>query len=508
MNQIFQRAALASLTSLALSLLLAPNAAAQAGSTTTAASAGSLPPIDGDPPAWSFETRPEVMGGTPVRGILGGFGTGPWTGGRSGGAGLGTSGGAEVFVLVSSFGVELGLTGFTMKVEEAHTGGEESGDTGTTHPEPKWRRPPDDSDYVANAGEVVFGELDAFMAGRGLNFSWVRTYRSSTLVESTHGTGWDHSYNIYLEQAPQGLELNPGNGRSDLFTLRANGNYTRSDYFIIGQSIADGSFTFTWPDGSTWNFKGFDGSPAEGRLETIVDGAGNTMTLAYDGLGRLATITDTLARVVTVNYTAGRIASVQTPTQTWSYDYYGPADPDGPGGDLRSATTPAVSGTPGFPSGKTTRYTYSTGLANPRLNHNLLTIQDPPGQALFTHTYAPTTNAGDIEFDRVASMTVHSSSSSSATTQFHYADRIDPSNGDHRLLIVVNASETCSCGRTTRGSRTPPWSPRGRPTVPAARSTPGRRLSTARGRSTTAPASPPASSTPRATRSASSTRMT
>ena len=42
--------------------------------------------------------------------------------------------------------------------------------------------------------------------------------------------------------------------------------------------------------------------------------------------------------------------------------------------------SPAVTGTPNgndFPTGKTTRYTYSSGFGDPRLNHNLLSVTAP-----------------------------------------------------------------------------------------------------------------------------------
>ena len=73
-------------------------------------------------------------------------------------------------------------------------------------------------------------------------------------------------------------------------------------------------------------------------------------------------------------------------------------------GDLRTVRSPVVTGTPNgndFPAGKITSYTYSSGFADNRLNHNLLTITDPKGQLYLVNTYASTLNASDLEFDRV-----------------------------------------------------------------------------------------------------------
>ncbi|NKB25789.1 MAG: hypothetical protein GKR87_15735 [Kiritimatiellae bacterium] len=62
-----------------------------------------------------------------------------------------------------------------------------------------------------------------------------------------------------------------------------------------------------------------------------------------------------------------------------TYRYYNGIEPGGNFGDLKSVTTPSVTGTPNgndFPNGKTTTYTYTTGSSDDRLNHNLLTITD------------------------------------------------------------------------------------------------------------------------------------
>jgi YD repeat-containing protein len=63
-----------------------------------------------------------------------------------------------------------------------------------------------------------------------------------------------------------------------------------------------------------------------------------------------------------------------------------------------------VVGTPtlnDFPAGKTTTYTYSKGLPDERLNHNLLSVTDAKGQTYLTNEYSPSTSVLDINFDRV-----------------------------------------------------------------------------------------------------------
>jgi YD repeat-containing protein len=437
---------------------------APAGAQTITPGKGPGSTSSGDvPPGWSFTPGPRTSAAMPDVGgegegegaggsAGGGEGGGEESGGESGlglatgeGTGVSEPGGSGFIDGGGTLGAELGLNVFLIEAEEGNTTNEGTESGGMSNEQVNLFDPTDPGDmedFAELFGDVSYQVMDLYLPGRGLNFSWVRTYHSNLEVVGTLGAGWDHSYNVYVEQGVGGLTLYPGNGRADFFTLRANGNYTRNDYFIVGTFVADSGFSFTWPDGSTWNFRDFDGSAKEGKLETIVDRNGNTMTLAYDGTGRLTSITDTLARTTTLTYGTGalsdRILSVQAPTQTWSYGYYAQGDPDGPARDLETVTTPAVTGTPNFPSGKTTRYTYTKGNANARLNHNLLAVESPPGQTIVSHTYAATTDPADIDFDRVATATAHVDATTAHTTQFHYVDRSDPVNGAPRMMVIVN----------------------------------------------------------------------
>jgi YD repeat-containing protein len=251
-----------------------------------------------------------------------------------------------------------------------------------------------------HSGEFHCSAIDLRIPGRGLDFVWARKYRSRLGPDTAQGIGWDFSYDIRIRQEGPAIRLFDGNTRSDLYHPRPGGIYTAREFFREGRFNPDNSFTLTFADAGTWNFKELDGSPAAGKIESIVDRNGNTLQLQYDGAGRLVQVIDTLGRTITVAYGAnGRISSVTDFTgRTVSYAYYGPAEAGGSNGDLKSMTTPPVAG---FPSGKKTTYTYSNGLADERLNHNLLTITDPKGQTWLANTYAPTTNRKDVLFDRI-----------------------------------------------------------------------------------------------------------
>ncbi|UCC29379.1 MAG: hypothetical protein JSU86_14400 [Phycisphaerales bacterium] len=261
------------------------------------------------------------------------------------------------------------------------------------------------------SGEFHESAVDLRIPGRGTDFVWARKYRSRIGPDRPQGNCWDGSYDVRIEQAGPDLALFDGNTRQDTYSLQPDGTWAKPGFFRVINQNPDESYTLTFEDTSTWDFSAFDGSPAEGKLTGSTDRNGNTMGFDYDGLGRLVRIHDTLDtpahdRDITIAYNAdGFVESVTDWTgRSVTYEYYDGVEPGGSFGDLKSVTTPAVVGTPNgndFPEGKTTVYTYSTGFADDRLNHNLLTITDPKGQTYLTNEYADTQNPGDINFDHV-----------------------------------------------------------------------------------------------------------
>ncbi|MEE9296936.1 MAG: RHS repeat-associated core domain-containing protein [Phycisphaerae bacterium] len=261
------------------------------------------------------------------------------------------------------------------------------------------------------SGEVYEEVEDLRIKGRGFDFVWARKYRSRVGPDTAMGYSWDFSYNIRVvaEQADDDIILHDGNSRRDRYELQPDGTWTRREFFRVLGQYPDQSYTLTFSDTGKWHFNPLDGSPAEGKISTSVDRNGNTQSFAYDGVGRLITVTDTLDRNVTIAYNAdGFIESVTDfAGRSCTYIYYDGVKPGGNLGDLKSGTTPPVLNTPDFPippgheypNGKTTVYTYSTGFVDERLNHNLLTITDPKGQTFLVNQYGEDPYAPG--FDRV-----------------------------------------------------------------------------------------------------------
>lgn len=267
------------------------------------------------------------------------------------------------------------------------------------------------------SGEKYERVIDLQIKGVGMDFVWQRSYGSQSKASSAQGNNWDFSYNLFVMQAGTSIQVCNGAGRDDTYrpAVARAAVWVRNGFFQ-DLVLTNTSYTMVGADGRTLNFLPLDGSPAAGKIGSIVDRNGNSLRFTYDVSGRLWKIADTLDRDILISYNPDGFISAVTDFAGRSvrYSYYGPNDADGGFGDLKAVTTPAVTGTPNgndFPNGKTTTYTYSKGFADDRLNHNLLTITDgrrnDPTDATYgqgpylVNLYSTDTNPGDLVFDRV-----------------------------------------------------------------------------------------------------------
>jgi YD repeat-containing protein len=290
------------------------------------------------------------------------------------------------------------------------------------------------------SGEFKYQVTDLRIPGRGLDFKWCRTYRSRTGSATTMGNGWSHSYDIRIETNGLNVVLRDGTGRADRFLLQPDGTYARNEFFSLITRNND-TFVVWGADKGLWEFNPMDGSTAAGKIRQIQDRNGNALKFDYDGAGRLVRVIDTLDRTNMVAYNAsGCVAAVTDFSgRMVQYEYFGDGDAGGSSNDLRAAISPAVVGTPNgndFPGGKTNRYTYTTGFADDRLNHNLLTIMDAKGQVWLQNIYATNLNPANFNFDRV---TVQTLGGPGHTLEYVYVPQIPgPSNGFATTKTIIN----------------------------------------------------------------------
>lgn len=267
-------------------------------------------------------------------------------------------------------------------------------------------------------GEVSF-HFDALSlpCPAGPALSWVMTYRSSVPLSSGHGPQWDFSYNISIEAQPAGsgssaarIFVRDGGGRADVFHRQADGSY-RCDGLYRQGSFAGDTFILTFADQGRWVFKPLDGSPAAGKIASIIDRNNVALVCDYDAAtGQLASVSDAFGRSLLVSWDAAsatpRISSVSDSTgRTVHFTAYASGETGGSEGTLKSISCAALAGSP--PEAAPFVFTYTTGQPDPNLNDNLLSITDGAGRLLEAFTYQPTTDRRSVEYDRFATHDRH-----------------------------------------------------------------------------------------------------
>lgn len=226
-----------------------------------------------------------------------------------------------------------------------------------------------------HSGEFFLHTVDLEIPGRSINWKLERRYRSGITFDGPLGHNWEFNYNRRLFVEPNGsVTRMDGSGRADRYEL-AGGRYTAPSGFYTGLTKnADGSFSERDKSGNQVRYSTPDQQKIA-RMTELSDRNGNRMRFEYNGQGQLIRVLDTFGRPIVYRYNSERrLAEVEDFTGRkirFEYDR---------NGDLVAETSPAVTGTPNgndFPAGKTTRYRYSSGFSDPRLNHNLLEVIAP-----------------------------------------------------------------------------------------------------------------------------------
>ncbi|MBI4583456.1 MAG: Ig-like domain-containing protein [Planctomycetes bacterium] len=291
----------------------------------------------------------------------------------------------------------------------------------TTEYEPKINV--DDFDYLSTGdpvnpftGEMVMDESDLAIPGRGLNFAFVRTYRSQIEFNGPLGHGWDHNLNDRLTEVTfqsglagtGGLSIgdvirHDGSGRTDVFKSGSSGYVSpKGNFEVLRKAGLD--FVLEEPDGTKHTYARAARARFQFRLAKTQDRYGNAMEFLYNFSDQLFEVRDSMGRKIGFSYSPkGKLVQIlDFIGRTIDYVY----DCDD---NLVAVTGPKAP--PEFPDGKTTRYAYTAGfqefnrrgerLPTARLNHNLLTVTDPKGQTYLTLDYYPTLDHRNLEFDRI-----------------------------------------------------------------------------------------------------------
>ena len=155
-------------------------------------------------------------------------------------------------------------------------------------------------------------------------------YNSFDKISGQVGTGWSHSYEIYLHENSDGSLVLTGGQTKHFYFTDGSGNYVPriGDHSTLTAN-ADGTYTITFPDGRTYQFD------SNKQLSSITDRYGNVLTFDTSVAGQLS-VTDPTGRTALIHYNAdGRVDYLQDPAGS-QFDFTYNAN-----GQLETITYPA-----------------------------------------------------------------------------------------------------------------------------------------------------------------------
>jgi RHS repeat-associated protein len=212
-----------------------------------------------------------------------------------------------------------------------------------------------------STGSFGFEDRDLTVEGR-VPLVLTRYYSGHSDRFGPLGYRWTHSFDTHLEiTTGDDAGVVFGSGGEEFFIWNpAYETFSPADARVHDELVKneDDTYTLTTKENLDYNFD------SDGKLTTIEDLDGNTVSLTYDGSDRLISVEDPDGRTLTFAYDGnGRLASVTDPTDavvSYAYDA---------NGDLTSVTDPE--------DGVRT-YSYS--------KHRLTQVVDQNGKTLFTNT--------------------------------------------------------------------------------------------------------------------------
>jgi RHS repeat-associated protein len=171
-------------------------------------------------------------------------------------------------------------------------------------------------------------DLPALPGVLGLEF--IRHYNSAFafvgMASGSLARGWRHSYDTRLYVGKQTFQVVQADGSRVMFSRSKTdpslchsadpSNGTLQVHSRSGsKGVLQSEYLWRWPDGREVSFND------NGQLTQIKVASGEFMSLVYDRLGRLQTVTDPQNRELQLSYQGVQIQSIKTPLGVFSYVY-------------------------------------------------------------------------------------------------------------------------------------------------------------------------------------------
>jgi RHS repeat-associated protein len=220
----------------------------------------------------------------------------------------------------------------------------------------------------SSTGSFQFEHEDLATPGKGVDFSFGRSYDSQVSADGVMGPGWTHSFDQRISIDAQGAATWFRNGAELRFPAGPNGTFTAETGVVATLAARPGAGWVAVSKDQAQSL--FD---ASGRFVSMTDRSGVGLTFAYDSAGRIVSVTDAAGRANVFAYGAAGVSKDKLIRVTT-------AD-----GRLARYAYAAIAGKNRLVSytdelAKVWSYTYDT-------NGNLVTMPDPNGNTEVTNTY-------------------------------------------------------------------------------------------------------------------------
>lgn len=156
-----------------------------------------------------------------------------------------------------------------------------------------------------NTGNFFYEKEDIAIPGR-FGFAFKRTYNSTSVSKGILGNGWNHNYEIYVNEHNGLIRITLADGKIIEFKERDNLYTPVSDGVYDKLLKTEFGFQLKFKSGDAYAFN------KDGKIKSIIDRNGNILHLAYED-GNLASISSTAGRLE-LFYEAEKIKSITDST--------------------------------------------------------------------------------------------------------------------------------------------------------------------------------------------------